>query len=275
VDVGRSPGFDQLAAAHDALVLALGARRPRDLPVPGRELPGVVWAMDYLEAQNRYVAGAPLPPELSASGKRVVILGGGDTGSDCLGTAHRQGAAHVEQIELLPAPPPSRAPGNRWPDWPVVFRTSSSQEEGGDREFGLSTTRLIGRNGWLAEMELARVELERDQSGRSRVAALPGTETTRQVDLLVLAMGFLGPETAALESQLGVALDARGNVRVDGRFRTSRPGIWAVGDARRGASLIVWAIADGREAARDIDGALTGAASRLPTRGVDLAFTGT
>jgi glutamate synthase (NADPH) small chain len=275
VDVGRAPGFDQLAAEHDALVLALGARRPRDLPVQGRELPGVVWAMDYLEAQNRYVAGAPLPPELSACGKRVVILGGGDTGSDCLGTAHRQGAAHVEQIELLPAPPPSRAPGNWWPDWPVVFRTSSSQEEGGDREFGLSTTRLIGRNGWLAEMELARVELERDEAGRSRVIAMPGTETTRQVDLLVLAMGFLGPEAAALESQLGVALDARGNVRVDGRFRTSRPGVWAVGDARRGASLIVWAIADGREAARDIDGALTGAASPLPTRGVDLPFTGT
>jgi glutamate synthase (NADPH) small chain len=275
VDVGRAPGFDQLAAEHDALVLALGARRPRDLVVPGRELPGVVWAMDYLEAQNRYVAGAALPPELSACGKRVVILGGGDTGSDCLGTAHRQGAAHVEQIELLPAPPPSRAPGNWWPDWPVVFRTSSSQEEGGDREFGLSTTRLIGRNGWLAEMELARVELGRDEAGRSRVVALPGTETTRQVDLLVLAMGFVGPETAALESQLGVALDARGNIKVDGRFRASRPGIWAVGDARRGASLIVWAIADGREAARDIDGVLTGAASRLPTRGVDLPFTGT
>ncbi|HET9035690.1 MAG TPA: glutamate synthase subunit beta [Myxococcaceae bacterium] len=275
VDVGRAPGFDQLAAEHDALVLALGARRPRDLPVQGRELPGVVWAMDYLEAQNRYVAGAPLPPELSACGKRVVILGGGDTGSDCLGTAHRQGAAHVEQIELLPAPPQVRAPGNWWPEWPLVFRTSSSQEEGGDREFGLSTTRLIGRNGWLAEMELARVELERDEAGRSRVIAMPGTETTRQVDLLILAMGFLGPDTAALESQLGLALDARGNVRVDGQFRTSRPGIWAVGDARRGASLIVWPIADGREAARDIDGALTGAASRLPTRGVDLPFTGT
>jgi glutamate synthase (NADPH/NADH) small chain len=123
VDVGTSPGFDQLAAEHDAVVLALGARRPRDLAVPGRELPGVVWAMDYLEAQNRHVGGAPLPPELSARGKRVVILGGGDTGSDCLGTAHRQGAAHVEQIELLPAPPQVRAPGNWWPDWPLVFRT--------------------------------------------------------------------------------------------------------------------------------------------------------
>ena len=273
VDVGSAPGFDQLAAEHDAVVLALGARRARDLAVPGRELPGVVWAMDYLEAQNRHVAGAPLPPELTAAGKRVVILGGGDTGSDCLGTAHRQGAENVEQIELLPAPPQSRAPGNWWPEWPVVFRTSSSQEEGGEREFGLFTTRLIGRNGQLAEMELARVRLERDEGGHARVVPVPGSETTRPVDLLVLAMGFLGPETGALESQLGVARDARGNVRVDGRFRTSRPGVWAVGDTRRGASLIVWAISDGREAAHDIDSVLTGAPSRLPTRGADLPFT--
>ncbi len=273
VDVGASPGFDQLAAEHDAVVLALGARRPRDLVVPGRELPGVVWAMDYLEAQNRHVGGAPLPPELSAHGKRVVILGGGDTGSDCLGTAHRQGAAHVEQIELLPAPPQLRAPGNWWPDWPLVFRTSSSQEEGGGREFALSTTRLLGRNGWLAEMELARVRMEKDEAGRGCLVAVPGSESTRQVDLLILAMGFVGPETAALESQLGLALDARGNLRVDGRFRTSRPGIWAVGDARRGASLIVWAISDGREAARDVDSALSSAPSRLPTRGNDLPFT--
>ena len=203
----------------------------------------------------------------------MVILGGGDTGSDCLGTAHRQAAAHVEQIELLPAPPASRAAGNWWPDWPLVFRTSSSQEEGGEREFGLSTTRLIGRNGCLAEIELARVRMEKDEAGRGRVVPVEGSESTRQVDLLVLAMGFLGPETAALESQLGLALDGRGNVRVDGRFRTSRAGVWAVGDARRGASLIVWAISDGREAARDIDSVLTGAASRLPTRGAELSFT--
>src|SRR5262249_49423446 len=148
-------------------------------------------------------------------------------------------------------------------------------EEGGARDFALSTTRLIGRNGWLAEMELARIRMEKDENGRGRIVAVPGSETTRQVDLLVLAMGFVGPETAALESQLGLALDTRGNVRVDPRFRTSRPGVWAVGDARRGASLIVWAISDGREAARDIDGALSSSISRLPTRGVDLPFTGT
>jgi len=272
-EVGTSPGFDRLAAEHDALVLAIGARRPRDLTVPGRELPGVVWAMDFLEAQNRHVAGAALPPGLCAAGKRVVILGGGDTGSDCLGTALRQGAAGVEQIELLPAPPSSRAPGNWWPDWPIVFRTSSSQEEGGEREFALSTTRLLAREGRLAEMELARVRFEVDGDGRSRLAPVPGSETTRPVDLLVLAMGFLGPDTAALDAQLGLDLDGRGNVRVDARFRTSRPGVWAVGDARRGASLVVWAIADGREAARDIDAVLTGAPSRLPTRGEDVPFS--
>src|SRR5262249_19274288 len=173
--------------------------------------------------------GAALPPELSAHGKRVVILGGGDTGSDCLGTAHRQGAAHVEQIELLPAPPQVRARGNWWPEWPLVFRTSSSQEEGGTRDFALSTTRLVGRNGSLAEMELARIRMEKDENGRGRIVPVPGSETTRQVDLLVLAMGFVGPETAALESQLGLARDARGNLRVDARFRTSRPGVWTGG----------------------------------------------
>ena len=167
----------------------------------------------------------------------------------------------------------SGAPGNWWPEWPLVFRTSSSQEEGGAREFALSTTRLIGRNGWLAEMELARIRMEKDEAWRGRIVPVAGSETTRQVDLLLLAMGFVGPETAALDSQLGLALDGRGNVRVDARFRTSRPGVWAVGDARRGASLIVWAISDGREAARDVDSALSSAPSRLPTRGNDLPFT--
>ena len=166
VDVGMAPGFDQLAAEHDALVLALGARRPRDLAVPGRDLPGVVWAMDYLEAQNRHVGGAPLPPDLSAHGKRVVILGGGDTGSDCLGTAHRQGAAHVEQIELLPAPPPGRAPGNWWPEWPMVFRTSSSQEEGGGREFG-ALHHPAHRSEWLARGDGAGSRPDGEGRGRA------------------------------------------------------------------------------------------------------------
>jgi glutamate synthase (NADPH/NADH) small chain len=275
VEVGGGLGFDQLRAKSDALVLAIGARRPRDLAVPGRELQGVVWAMDFLEAQNRHVAGAQLPPELSAAGKRVVILGGGDTGSDCLGTALRQGATSVEQIELLPAPPPSRAPGNPWPEWPIIFRTSSSQEEGGERAFGLSTTRLLGSEGRLEAMELRRVQLAPDGAGHTRLTELPGTEQTRPVELLVLALGFVGPETQPLTTQLGLELDPRGNLRVDARFRTSAEGVWAVGDAQRGASLIVWAISDGREAARDVDGALTGRPSPLPTRGMHLPFTAT
>jgi glutamate synthase (NADPH) small chain len=275
VEVGDSIGFDRLRAESDALVLAIGARRPRDLAVPGRELEGVVWAMDFLEAQNRHVSGAPVPPELSAAGKRVVILGGGDTGSDCLGTALRQGATSVEQIELLPAPPASRSPGNPWPEWPIVFRTSSSQEEGGERDFGLSTTRLRGSEGRLEAMEMRRVHLERAVTGHTRLTEVPGTEQTRPVDLLILALGFVGPETHPLTAQLGLELDGRGNIRVDARFRTSLEGVWAIGDAQRGASLIVWAISDGREAARDVDGALLGRPSRLPTRGVHLPFTGT
>ena len=272
VEVGHAPGYDALLADHDALVLAIGARRPRDLDVPGRALPGVVWAMDFLEAQNRHVSGAPLPAALSAAGRRVVILGGGDTGSDCLGTALRQGAASVEQIELLPAPPKHRAAGNPWPEWPLIFRTSSSQEEGGTRGFGRSTTRLLERDGRLEAMELRSVELGVGPDGRTRLVELPGSEEVRPVGLLVLAMGFLGPEAAALREQLGVELDARGNVRVDRGFRTSVPRVWAVGDARRGASLIVWAISDGREAAREVDAKLSGSPVRLPTRGADLPF---
>jgi len=275
VDVGVALAFDQLRAEHDAVVLAVGARRPRDLSVPGRELEGVVWAMDFLEAQNRHVGGAPLPAGLRATGKRVVILGGGDTGSDCLGTALRQRAANVEQIELLPAPPAARAPGNPWPEWPLLFRTSSSQEEGGARGFGLSTTRLRGQDGRLVGLELRQVKLHLQGSAPPRLVEIPGSEETRDVELLVLAMGFVGPETEPLASQLGVALDGRGNVRVDGRFRTTADGVWAVGDAQRGASLIVWAISDGREAARDVDAALTGRPSRLPTRGADLKFGST
>ena len=204
----------------------------------------------------------------------MVILGGGDTGSDCLGTALRQRAASVEQIELLPAPPRQRAAGNPWPEWPLIFRTSSSQEEGGTRGFGQSTTRLLGPAGRLESMELRSVELGVGPDGRSRLVELPGTEELRPVDLLVLAMGFLGPETASLQEQLGLELDPRGNIRVDRSFRTSVPGVWAVGDARRGASLIVWAISDGREAARDVDAVLSESTARLPTRGADLPFGG-
>jgi glutamate synthase (NADPH/NADH) small chain len=212
--------------------------------------------MDYLCQQNRVVAGAAASPgeRIDAAGKRVVILGGGDTGSDCYGTALRQGAASVLQVELLPAPPPQRASDNPWPTWPVVFRTSSSHEEGGERDFALMTRRALGEDGRVTALEAARVELVTGPDGRRTVQARAGEPTVIPADLVLLAMGFTGPELGGVASELGLALDARGNIAagtVD--YATSAPGVYAAGDARRGQSLIVWAIAEGREAARAID----------------------
>jgi glutamate synthase (NADPH) small chain len=273
VDVGKEPTFDALRATHDAVVLAVGAQRPRELEVPGRELRGVVRALDFLEAQNRRLAGQLVPVDApSAQGKRVIILGGGDTGSDCLGTALRQQAREIRQIELLPMPARERAANNPWPQWPLVFRTSSSQEEGGERAFGLMTKRLSGEGGQLSALHAVQVELSRDEKGVMRFAEVPGSDVAHPVDMVVLAMGFVGPETGAVAAQLGLELDARGNVRVDGAFATSAPGVFAAGDASRGASLIVWAISDGREAARAADAFLMGQPSRLPTRGVHQPF---
>ncbi len=274
VDVGRAPGFRALREQHDAVLLAMGARRPRELEVPGRELAGVVQAMEYLEHQNRVVAGlTPRAPHLDAAGKRVLILGGGDTGSDCLGTALRQGARSVTQVELLPAPPVIRAARNPWPQWPVVFRTSSSQEEGGGREFGVMTKRLSGSAGALQELLAVKVELQRADDGATRLVEVEGSEVRHEVDLLLLAMGFTGPETEGLVEELGVRLTPRGAVQVDGRFSTSVEGVFCAGDAMRGASLIVWAISDGREAARRMDAWLRGQDSNLPTRGREAAFS--
>jgi glutamate synthase (NADPH) small chain len=271
VDVGREPGFRALREQYDAVLLAMGARRARELEVPGRELSGVVQAMEYLEHQNRVVSGlATLEPRLNAAGRRVLILGGGDTGSDCLGTALRQGAASVTQVELMPAPPKVRAEGNPWPRWPIIFRTSSSQEEGGAREFGLMTKRLEGQDGRLRALHAVQVEPQRE-GGAFRLVEVPGSEVVHEVDLLVLAMGFTGPDTGRLEEELGVKLNSRGNVQVDARFATSVDGVFCAGDASRGASLIVWALSDGREAAKAIDARLSGASS-LPTRGKDSVF---
>ena len=268
-DIGGAIGWDKLEADFDAVVIAVGARRPRELEVPGRGLSGVVQAMPYLEAQNRAVRGEPLPREFDARGRRVIILGGGDTGSDCLGTALRQGAASVEQIELLPASPLTRPPGNPWPQWPMVMRSSSSHEEGGVRAFGRRTTRLVGGNGALHALESVDVQLE-----GGRLVDVPGTESQSEADLLILAMGFVGPDTGAMKSQLGVALDSRGNVQTDASLATHVPGVYCAGDAHRGASLIVWAIAEGREAARAADAYLTGRPSLLPSRGRDQHFGG-
>ncbi len=241
VEVGTPAAWSALTAENDAVLVAIGSRRPRTLNVPGSELPGVVQAMTYLEESNR--GGS-----MSMAGKRVVILGGGDTGSDCLGTALRQGAKSVVQVELLPAPPPGRTAANPWPEWPIVFRTSSSQEEGGTREFGLMTTRLEGVDGQLAALHTVAVD--------EALHVVPGSAGRIEVDVLLLAMGFVGPEAGALVDAFGVELDGRGNLKVDRRFATSVPGLYCAGDAMRGASLIVWAIADGRDAARAIDSSL-------------------
>jgi glutamate synthase (NADPH) small chain len=257
IDAGASTDFEALKAEHDAVVLCLGARKPRELDVPGRELAGVVQAMEFLEAQNRALrTGKAVDARLSASGKRVVILGGGDTGSDCLGTAHRQGAHSVVQAELLPEPPRARTSANPWPQWPMVFRTSSSQEEGGERAFGFRTRGFAAHGGKLTELLAERVS--------------DGAEVTLNADLVLLALGFTGPETQGL----GVALDHRGNVAIDAGHATSVPGVWAAGDVHRGASLIVWAIADGREAAHHVDAALRRGRSVLATRGQDAHFGG-
>ncbi|MCP3138124.1 glutamate synthase subunit beta [Pyxidicoccus xibeiensis] len=273
VDVGGSVSFRELRGRHDALVLAMGARKPRELEVPGRELAGVVQAMEYLEHQNRLLEGTgQKDARLDAVGRRVIVLGGGDTGSDCLGTALRQGAKSVHQVELLPAPPSVRAAGNPWPRWPLVFRTSSSQEEGGERAFALMTKQLTGRDGKLEALHAVQVELLREPGALPRVVEVPGTEVTFEVDLLVLAMGFTGPEPGRLSEELGVKLSPRGTVQVDARFATSADGVFCAGDASRGASLIVWALSDGREAAKAVDAWLSSGKSVLPTRGADCAF---
>jgi glutamate synthase (NADPH) small chain len=261
MQVGRDPTWPQLRATHDAVVLAIGAQRPRELAIPGRELDGVVLAMDYLVEQNR-VNGGELPTaKHDVRGKRVIILGGGDTGSDCLGTAHRQGAAHVTQIELMPAPPTVRAADNPWPSWPLVFRTSSSQEEGGERAYSFRTTHLTGEHGVLAALHGERTDASGSATGG---VALP-------VDTLILALGFAGPDPSAAE-QLGLSLDHRGTISVDARGQTSAPGVYCAGDAHRGASLIVWAIAEGREVARAVDADLRGGLSCVPALGQDRAF---
>ncbi len=273
VEVGAALPWPELAAQHDAVLVAIGAGVARDLEVPGRELAGVHLAMDFLEAQNRVVAGdAPRSP-LSAEGKHVIILGGGDTGSDCLGTSLRHGAASVRQIELFPEPPTARGARNPWPQWPLVFTTSTSQEEGGDRKYALRTTHLEGEQGVLKRLHAVRVALI-TEGGRTRLVDVPGSEEVYEVDLLILAMGFVHPAAASLAAQLGMTLDGRGNLAVDDAFRTSVPRVYAAGDAHRGASLIVWAISEGREAARAIDSDLLHAPPRLPTRGQDQPFGG-
>lgn len=247
--VGVDVDVQHLRREYDALCLTLGAEQARELPVPGRELKGIHLAMDYLTQQNKINAGDELAEEIiTAKGKRVVIIGGGDTGSDCLGTAHRQGCLEVHQFELLPEPPPTRAESTPWPLWPMQLRTSHAHEEGCDRRWSVSTTAFSGVNGHVTKLHGHQVSFE-----NGRFYPIRGTEFEMDVDLVLLAMGFTGPIKNGLLDQLGVAYDARGNVAVDEYYMTNIEGIFAAGDTKRGASLIVWAIAEGRRLAAGVE----------------------
>jgi glutamate synthase (NADPH/NADH) small chain len=254
VDVGTAVTGQQLKERYDAVVLAVGATAPRDLPVPGRELAGVLQAMEFLPPANRAALGEPVEGQVTAEGKHVVIIGGGDTGADCLGTSTRQGALSVTQLEIMPEPPEQRPAGQPWPTYPMVFRVSSAHEEAGERVYSASTKELVGDDeGHVRALRLVEVRL---QDGR--FAEVEGTEREIPADLVLLAMGFTGPERGGLLEQLGVELDERGNVRRDGSYRSSVDGVFVAGDAGRGQSLIVWAIAEGRAAAAAVDRHLTG-----------------
>jgi len=252
VDVGIDVDAAELRSQFDAVVVATGARVPRDLPVPGRELGGVHFAMEYLYERNRAVAGAPAPERpISAAGKHVIVIGGGDTGADCVGNAHREGAASVTQIELVGEPPPHRPDDlTPWPQWPMKLRTSYALKEGGERDFAISTTELSGQNGHVEQIHWSQ------NTGVPPFETLPDTEETHPAQLVLLAMGFLGPEQELLD-QLGVARDARSNADAPA-FATSAEGVFAAGDARRGQSLVVWAINEGRQCALEVDRWLTG-----------------
>jgi glutamate synthase (NADPH) small chain len=266
VNVGVDIPIVDLRARFDAIVLAGGSTRPRDLAVPGRELKNICFAMDYLRQQNRLNSGDAISADerVSATDKHVIILGGGDTGADCLGTAHRQGARSVRQIELLPQPPDTRAASNPWPQWPHLFRVSSAHEEGGERLYSIATRRFSGDElGRVRRLHATSVEMKRID-GRVEFAPVPGGEIDFDADLVLLALGFTGPETNGLLDGLGVKMTDRGTVWRDDRWMTSVPGIFATGDMQRGQSLIVWAIADGRSCARAVDEFLMGR-SELPS----------
>ena len=254
VGVDLAPG--ELLKLYDAVVLAGGAEKPRDLLIPGRDLAGVHFAMEFLPQQNRRVGQEPLATNepILASGKHVIVIGGGDTGSDCIGTSIRQGALSVTQLEIMPKPPEKEAKALSWPNWPLKLRTSSSHEEGCERDWAVLTKRVISEDGVVTGLECARVEWV---AGRMQEVA--GSEFTIKADLILLAMGFMGPRKAGLIDQSGVELDARGNVAANTKdYRTSDEKIFACGDMRRGQSLVVWAIREGRQAARAVDEALMG-----------------
>ena len=267
VNVGVDLTAADLLAGFDAVVLSGGSEKPRDLPVPGRELSGIHYAMEFLPQQNRVVAGEKVHGQLLATGKHVVVIGGGDTGSDCIGTSIRQGAKSVMNFELLPQPPEREDKPLTWPYWPLKLRTSSSHEEGAKRDFAVATKRFEGKDGKVERLTGCHVEWVKDDKGAMAMQEVPGTEFTIPADLVLLAMGYLHPVHEGVVAALGVEKDARGNVRATtdgmGCYATSVAKVFAAGDMRRGQSLVVWAIREGRQCAREVDAFLMGA-SDLP-----------
>ena len=259
VEIGKDITGEQLRQRYDAVVLATGSTVPRDLPVPGRELNGIHQAMDFLPQANRQALGETVENQITAEGKHVVVIGGGDTGADCIGTSHRHGAKSVTSLEIMPRPGEDRADNHPWPTYPMIYRVASAHEEGGERVYAVSTKELVD-DGFGNVKALRLVEVRQGDKGFEEV---PGSEKEIPADLVLLAMGFVGPEPEGLLEQLDVAKDERSNVARDSRFETSVPGVFVCGDAGRGQSLIVWAIAEGRSAARGVDEFLSGA-SELP-----------
>ena len=260
VNVGTDVSFHFLKRSFDAILLATGSSVPRDLAVPGREYKNIHFAMDFLVQQNKVNDGEAVPDaeRISAAGKEVIVIGGGDTGSDCVGTCRRQGAANIVQLELLPEPPVSRRPYNPWPTWPVILRTSSSHEEGCERLWSILTKECISSGTAVEKIKCVKLDWTGpDETGRSTFTEIPDSEFELKADLVLLAMGFTGPKKEGLVASIGAELDPRGNVKTDDSFMTSVPGVFSAGDMHRGQSLIVWAISEGRKAAQGIDNYLS------------------
>jgi glutamate synthase (NADPH/NADH) small chain len=268
--VGKGLKAKYLESGFDAICLAIGSSVPRDFPpqadsptakkIEGRELKGIHFAMDYLIQMNRRVAGEGIPAQdlIDAKGKKVVVIGGGDTGADCVGVAHRQGASCVMQIEIMPKPPEYRTQDFPWPVYPTILKTSTSHEEGGVRQWSVLTKKFIGDDGYVKKLLCVRVDIQKDAQGNFKIQEIPGTEFEIVADLVILALGFLHPEKRGLVEDLGLDLDKHGNIKTNEDFMTSRKGIFSCGDMHRGQSLVVWAISEGRQAAYCIDSYLTG-----------------
>jgi glutamate synthase (NADPH/NADH) small chain len=261
-EVGKNINPDMLKDDFDAIVICTGSTVPRDLPIPGRDLKGVHFAMDFLTTQNKEISGYPVSQKISAKQKNVVVIGGGDTGSDCIGTSHRQGASTVLQLELMPKPPNSRTQADPWPNWPMTLRTSSSHEEGGERQWGVLTKEFIGNEGKLTHIKLVDIEWV-SAAGRQQMKEIKGTERLIPCELALLAIGFKQPEDGLLKT-LGVDLNETGTIKAS-HYQTSDSSIFTAGDARKGQSLVVWAISEGREAARAVDKYLMGY-TELPSK---------